>query len=140
MLLPLAWLACAPPDDTDTGRLALDREVDSATGAYHLVLTLEPEPPVVGEQTGQVDLTENHTDNPSLDGTLIAGANLTGQLTAPEDSSLGPLDVAFSEGPSGSYVATWTWPGQGYWELDVDVGNAAASDTATLAMDVEPAR
>ena len=138
MLLALTLLACGAPDDTGADRLDLSAEVDSELGDYHLALALDPDPPVVGPQVGVISLTRN-VDDPNLDGAVVAGAVLTGTLTAPEAPGLEALGVTFEEGSGGTYAADWTWSADGYWELRVVIGGLVEDDVATLAVLVDPA-
>ena len=138
MLLALTLLACADPSDTGAERLAVTSEADSRSGDHHLVLSLDPDPPSLGPQTGVIALTRN-VDSAALDGALVAGATLTGTLTAPEAPGTTALEIAFEEEPSGTYTAEWTWTTDGYWELRVVIGSLEEDDEATFAVLVDPA-
>lgn len=138
MLLALTLLACGAPDDTGADRLDLSTEVDSVLGDYHLALALAPDPPVVGPQVGVISLTRN-VDSAALDGAVVAGAELVGTLTAPEEPGTDPWTVTFDEGSGGTYTADWTWSTDGYWELRIEIGDMVEDDSATLAVLVDPA-
>ena len=138
MLLPLTLLACAAPNDTGDDRLPLTGEADSIRGTYHLAATLDPDPAVVGLQTVAIALTRN-VDSAPLDGALVAGATLTGSLTAPETGGIETITTDFDESPSGTYTGSWAWSTDGYWELRVTIGDLDEDDIATLAFLVDPA-
>ncbi|GEM_PF-3037800 len=138
MLLALSMIACGTPEDTGAARLPLTSEVDSITGRYHLVLELDPDPATVGSQSGWIGLSENVEGAP-VDGALVAGGNLTGTLTAPEEQGVDALSMTFTEDPLGTYGASWDWTIDGYWELRIVIGEVTEDDVATFGVLVEPA-
>ena len=126
-LLALA-LACAPAaDDTEplTGAVVTD------DGLYRLALSFSPEPPIAGEVTLSMVLTDPARD------TSVAGAELSVVPYMPAHGHGIDGDVIVEERDDGLYQASWVFSMPGLWELETTVVGDLGTDFVVIEVAVD---
>ena len=138
----LSLLGCsdnrAPEPDSGTAVVEpiWDREFDTEEGRFHVVLSPEPDPPVVGPFVLGMQISRN-SDNPDLDGALLvnAGVHVFGERPSGGGDIGG--DIKAEELGGGAYEASWAFAHSGVWHLRLEIGAAEDMDIALIGLVVD---
>ena len=113
-----------------------EKEFDTEAGRFHVVLSLEPDPPEVGSFALGMRLSRN-SDNPTLDGALLVNAGV--HIFGERPSGGGDLggDIKAEELGAGEYEASWSFAHSGVWHLHREIGAGEDMDIALIGLLVE---
>ena len=140
LLLALFSLGCEADsttgDSSSTQRLEWQSELDTQRGLYHLILSSDPDPAIVGEFALTMTMSLN-SPNPCFDGAALLNANVSVNGRRPEEGGVLGGSVGAEEQGGGVYRATWSFAQPGYWELEIEVGAAEDTDIAVIGLIVE---
>jgi hypothetical protein len=128
LVLPLFALGCAPAGG-DTGAPWGPVTVDTDGGHFRLDLSLEPDPPVVGESLLVVDTVD-------AEGAAVS-ATLTLAQWMPAHGHGAADDPSFRELGDGGVSADLTWSMPGSWELQLEVSHDGTVDQVVVPVEVQ---
>lgn len=127
-LLIAALPACAGSAD-DTAAPWGPVEVETEAGTFAMTLTLAPDPPVAGETTLGIALSD--------DGGAVEDATLTVTPWMPMHGHGVSEDPVVRGAGGGDYTADFAWSMPGEWEVTIDVDAAGVEDSVVVPVEVE---